>query len=211
MAQYDDVYAYVDLNIARQLFGIGDKISGYNIKLNNISKIDSLSNLLQDNLRYPYYVRTIYKIHQNVFTWLELQKEPIPIVLGLIIIVAVFNIIGMLLMIVLEKTSDIGILKSLGATRKLISKIFVLQGVYLAAVGILVGNALALVISMLQKYFNVISLPGEIYFISSVPITFEWQNYLIVSAIAFCLSILASFIPSLIASKVRPLSAIRFE
>lgn len=211
MSQYDDINAYVDLKTAQDFFGMNDQTSGYNIQVTDISKIDSISNHLQDNLRYPFYVRTVYKLHQNIFTWLELQKEPVPIILGLIIIVAVFNIIGMLLMIVLEKTSDIGILKSLGANRKLITRIFVLQGLYLSFIGIVVGNLLALIISALQKYFNIISLPGEIYFISNVPIIFDWFNYFLVSAIALVLSIAASLVPSLIASHTKPLSAIRFD
>lgn len=211
MSQYDDINAYVELKSAQDFFGMGDQTSGYNIQITDISKIDSLNKILQDNLRYPYYVRTVYMLHQNIFTWLELQKEPVPIILGLIIIVAVFNIIGMLLMIVLEKTSDIGILKSLGASSKLVVNIFVLQGLYLSLIGITIGNLLALFISAIQKYFNIISLPGEIYFISSVPIVFDWYNYFLVSAIAFFLSIAASLIPSIIASRTKPLAAIRFD
>lgn len=210
MAQYDDI-AYIDLRTAQKFFGMNDETSGYNIQVTDISKIDSLSNHLQNNLRYPFYVRTVFKMHQNIFTWLELQKEPVPIILGLIIIVAVINIVGMLLMIVLEKTSDIGILKSLGANRKLITNIFVLQGLYLSFMGIVIGNLLALIISAVQKYFNIISLPGEIYFISSVPINFDFFNYLLVSAVALILSIAAAFVPSLIAARTKPISAIRFD
>ncbi|OGU35118.1 MAG: hypothetical protein A2068_11520 [Ignavibacteria bacterium GWB2_35_6b] len=210
MAQYDDI-AYIDLKTAQDFFDMNGQTSGYNIQVTDISKIDSLSEHLQNNLRYPFFVRTVYKMHQNIFTWLDLQKEPVPIILGLIIIVAVFNIIGMLLMIVLEKTSDIGILKSLGANRKLITNIFVLQGLYLSFFGIVIGNLLALIISALQKYFNIISLPGQIYFISSVPINFDLYNYLLVSVVAFVLSIAAAFIPSLIAARTKPISAIRID
>ena len=144
MAEYDDLYAYTDLKTAQSLFNIGDNVTGYDIKLNNISKIDSLTTILSKNLRYPHSVRSIFQKHRNIFTWIELQKKPIPIVLGLIILVAVFNIIGSLLMIVLEKTNAIGILKSLGALNSHISKIFVYQGFFLALIGILSGNLLAL-------------------------------------------------------------------
>lgn len=211
MSQYDDLNVYIDLNIAQSFFSIGEKISGYNIKLNDISKIDSLEVLLQDNLRYPYYVRSIFKVHQNIFTWIDLQKEPIPIVLGFIIIVAVFNIIGMLLMIVLEKTESIGILKSLGANKKTISTIFTLQGLYLSLIGILVGNSISILFSILQNEFNIISLPSSVYFISSVPISIDWLNYFIVSLSTIILSVLAAYIPSKIAGKTKIISAIRFE
>ncbi len=94
MAEYDDLFAYVNLKSAQNLFSLGDNINGYDIRLNNISKIDSLTKYLSEQLHYPHKVASIYQTHRNIFTWIDLQKKPIPIVLGLIIIVAVFNIIG---------------------------------------------------------------------------------------------------------------------
>ncbi|MFH1196325.1 MAG: ABC transporter permease [bacterium] len=211
MAEYDDMNAIIDFKVGQELFGMDDKISGYNLRVNNIAVIESLSIELQKFLRYPYYVRSIFKIHQNIFTWLELQKEPIPIVLGLIIIVAVFNIVGTLLMIVLEKTEAIGILKSLGAVKKQIIGIFLLQGIYLALIGIAAGNLLAFILSYLQSNFGIVSLPDTVYFLSSVPIAIRWEHYAIVSASAFFMSIITAFIPSYIASRVKPISALRFD
>lgn len=211
MAQYDDVNIYTSLQVVQEMFEMENEVSGYNIRLNNISKVDSLADHLSEFLGYPYYVRTIFKVHQNIFTWLELQKAPIPLVLGLIIIVAVFNIVGTLLMIVLEKTNAIGILKSLGAKRKQIIKVFLYQGVYLSLIGIISGNLLALTLSIIQRDFDIISLPSSVYFISKVPIFIEWQTYLLISVITFLLCMLASFIPSMIAAKINPISALRFD
>ena len=211
MAAYDDLIAYVNLNTAQRLFNINDKISGYDIRVNDITKIDSLTNFLVSYLNYPYAVRSIYQIHRNIFTWISLQKKPIPIVLGLIIIVAVFNIVGTLLMIVLEKTNAVGILKSLGANRKQIITIFVYQGCYLAIVGILIGNIIAFVLTELQLRFKLISIPSSVYFMSSVPIFISAQNFLIVSVITFALCIIASLMPSYIASKIQPVSTLRFN
>ncbi len=151
MAKYDDAYAYISLKEAQELFSIGDNITGYDIKLGNISKIDSLTRYLGKKLRYPHAVHDqYYQVHRNIFTWIELQKKPIPIVLALIILVAVFNIIGTLLMIVLEKTNAVGILKSVGAKRRQVVLIFLLQGIVLGIVGILLGNALAIVLMEIQ-------------------------------------------------------------
>lgn len=211
MAEYDDLNVYILLDEAKQMFEIQNSISGYNIRLNNISKIDTLATKLQDELGYPYYVRTIFQVHQNIFTWIDLQKEPIPIVLGLIIIVAVFNIIGTMLMIVLERTSSIGVLKAIGFSKKKILRIFFLQGLFLGIVGILIGCILALVLSFLQMQFNIISLPGSIYFISSVPISIDLGNYILVAALGLVLSVFASLIPSYIASRMNVISSIRFE
>ena len=211
MAEYDDLNAYTNIEAAQSLFNFGDNITGYDIKLNNISKIDSLTTLLSKDLRYPHSVRSIYQKHRNIFTWIELQKKPIPIVLGLIIIVAVFNIIGSLLMIVLEKTNAIGILKSLGAMNRHISRIFVYQGIFLAMIGIILGNILAYSLMSLQLRYNIISLPSSVYFTSTVPIILTSKIFIGVSLITLILCLTASFIPSYIASRVKPLSSLRFS
>jgi lipoprotein-releasing system permease protein len=211
MAAYDDLIAYVNINAAQRLFNLNDKVSGYDIRVNDITKIDSLTNYLINHLNYPYAVRSIYQIHRNIFTWIALQKKPIPIVLGLIIIVAVFNIVGTLLMIVLEKTNAVGILKSLGANRKQIISIFIYQGCYLAIAGILIGNIIAFILTELQLRYKIISIPSSVYFMSSIPIFISAQNFLIVSTITFILCIIASLMPSYIASKIQPVSTLRFN
>jgi lipoprotein-releasing system permease protein len=211
MSEYDDLNAFINFSTAQEMFGMGDQISGYNIKVKDLNRVKFLSEQLQDFLGYPYYVRTIFQVHQNIFTWLELQKEPIPIVLGLIIFVAVFNIVGTLLMIVLERTNAVGILRSLGANRKLIMKTFLYHALFLTFLGVLFGNLLALVLSLLQQQFDIISLPDKIYFVTRVPISIEFRNYLMVTAITVVVSLIASMLPALIASRIKPLSAIRFE
>lgn len=211
MSEYDDLNGYIDFNTAQELFEMGKEISGYNIKVNNIAQIDSLSESFQDFLGYPYYIRSIYKVHQNIFTWIDLQKEPIPIILGLIIFVAVFNIIGTLLMIVLEKTNTIGVLRSLGGNRRLIIKIFLIHGVYLTLIGLAAGNALAYILSVLQDKFDIISLPDKIYFVTRVPIYIDINNYILVTAITAVISISASLLPAYAASKIKPLTAIKFD
>ena len=211
MAEYDDMYAYIPLTTAQELFDIGDNVTGYNIKLGDISRIDSLTKFLNKKLRYPHAVKSIYQSHRNIFTWIELQKKPIPIILGLIIIVAVFNIIGTLLMVVLEKTNSIGVLKSLGAKGNQIIGIFVIQGIILAFAGIILGNALATVLIQIQLKFDVISLPSSVYFMNTVPILMQLDTYIIVSIITFFLCIFASVIPSFIASRIRPVESLRFS
>ena len=210
MSEYDDIYAYVNLKAAQNLFSLGDNVNGYDIKLNNISKIDSLTKYLSENLHYPHKVASIYQTHRNIFTWIDLQKKPIPIVLGLIIIVAVFNIIGTLLMIVLEKTQDIGLLISLGALKRQIIGVFIYQGIFLAIIGIILGNVLALLLMEIQLEFKVISLPSSVYFVSTVPIMLKWYTFAGVSVLTFILCIAASVIPSYTASRIRPVNSLRF-
>lgn len=210
MAEYDDLFAYVNLSAAQQLFSLGDNATGYDIKLNNISRIDSLTSYLSENLHYPHKVASIYQTHRNIFTWIDLQKKPIPIVLGLIIIVAVFNIIGTLLMIVLEKTRDVGMLKSMGATRRQITSVFIYQGIFLAFIGIILGNIIAFLLMGIQLEFNVISLPSSVYFVSTVPILLKWYTFAGVSLLTLILCIIASVIPGYIASRIQPVNSLRF-
>lgn len=211
MTEYDDNYAYTTLESAQKLFDIGDNINGYNIKLGDISKIDSLTTFLGKSLRYPHSVRSIYQLHRNIFTWIELQKEPIPIILALIILVAVFNIVGTLLMIVLEKTIAVGILKTLGSKRKQIISIFLIHGAILGIVGIFSGSVLAYFIMFVQEKFDIITLPSSVYFMSRVPFLITIDTFVLIGIITFLLCIIASLIPSFIASRIRPVNALRFS
>jgi len=211
MANYDDSYAYVSLESAQKLFDIGDNITGYNIKLGDISKIDSLTRHLGKKLRYPHAVRSIYQIHRNIFTWIELQKEPIPIILALIILVAVFNIIGTLLMIVLEKTNAVGVLKSIGAKRKQIILVFLIKGAILGLGGIILGNLLGFILMKIQIELDIIKIPSSVYFMSKVPFLITYDTFILISVLTFILCITASVIPSVIASRIKPITALRFS
>lgn len=211
MPEYDDLKAYISMNEAQKLLGMKKRISGFNIRLSDISELESIAEKLRDNFRYPFYIRTIFQQHQNIFTWIDLQKIPIPIVLGLLVLVAIFNIVGTILMNIVERTSQIGILKSLGANRGQILKIFLVQGIYLGVIGILLGNIIAYSLSELQLAFNIIKLPESVYFLSTAPMEINFINYLIVSVVAYLLSILSSVIPSIVASNIKPISAIRFS
>jgi len=210
-AQYDDMNCYINLEVAKEIFNMPNEISGYNLRLNNLRNIDLINDKLQKELNYPYYARSIFQEYQNIFTWISLQKKPIPIVLGLITIVAVFNIIGTILMIILEKTNEIGILSSLGAKRSGLIKIFMSEGLILSIIGIFVGNILTAVIILLQTKLNIITLPGEIYFLSKVPLDFDFLIFMLVNIVTFGFSIITSFIPSYIASRINIVKAIRFE
>jgi lipoprotein-releasing system permease protein len=211
MAEYDDIIAYVNLQNAQNLFSIGENITGYDIKVNDISKIDSLTDFLSKNLRYPHQVKSIYQIHRNIFTWIQLQKEPIPIILGLITIVAVFNIVGTLLMIVLEKTNAVGVLKSLGANKRQIISVFLYQGMFLAVTGIILGNILAFLLTYLQMNFRIISIPSSVYFMSTVPIKLSAEVFIGISVLTFLLCVAASVLPSYVASRIQPVSTLRFS
>lgn len=211
IAEYDASIAFTNLNSAQNLFSMPGEVNGIDLKLNDISKADSLANLLRKELTYPYFARSIFDLHKNIFTWISLQKKPIPIILGLIIVVAVFNIVGTLLLMVIERTNSIGILKSFGTKKKHIIQIFLLQGFYLAILGTIAGNILALALMEIQTKFNIIKVPSSIYFVTKVPFDLSFEIFLIVSLITIVLAILASLIPSIISSRINPVAALRFD
>ena len=210
MSEYDDVYAFTSLAAAQNIFQLGEAVSGYDVLLTRVDSAEVVADRIQDLLGYPHYSRTVFQTYRNVFSWIELQKRPIPIILGLIIIVATVNIIGTLLMMVLSKTKDIGVLMSLGATRVGIMKIFLRQGLTIAFTGTAIGNILALGLCFAQLKFRLFSLPSDIYFMSSVPILLRPEHFLLVSAISIALCLMSSVIPARLASRLHPVSALRF-
>jgi lipoprotein-releasing system permease protein len=200
MAEYDETYTYVNLKNAQRLFAVGPMVSGF----------DTLAQRLPERLGYPYYARTTYEMNRNLFTWIELQKKPIPIIIGLIIIVATVNIIGTLLMMVMEKGKEIGILRALGTNRQKLTGIFLAQGMFIAVLGVVLGNIIAFVLCWLELHYRIISLPSGIYFMTHVPIDLNPVNFLLVSVLALLMCFLSSIIPSRIAAHRDPIRMIKF-
>lgn len=211
LKEYDDVLLYTELKDAQKLFSMGPYVTGVEIFLSNPDKIRKVTNEIKARVDYPNNnARNVYQIYKGLFTWVELQKEPIPIVLGLIIIVAGINIIGFLLMLVLEKTETIGILKSLGAKNTDIILIFFIQGMLISIAGIIIGNLLGYGLCYLQLEYNIVKIP-EIYYMSAVPLQIEASTGIYVTVIAVFLSILVTVIPSYMASRLNPITSLRFK
>jgi len=212
MSDYDDLYGYTNLPAAAYLFNMPENtVSGFDIMVTDLGSVDQTADHLQRILGYPYYPRTMYQMYRNLFAWIELQKKPIPIVIALIIVVAAFNVIGTLLMIVLEKINAVGVLKTLGATRKAVSRIFLMQGAFVGAVGTLTGSALAYLLLEIQAKYNLIKIPGDVYFMNTVPVAIHGSDFLLIGGIAFVLSLLASYLPAKAAAAFDPLESVRFR
>ncbi len=211
MAEYDDVYGFTDLVDAQALFQYGPAVSGFDIMLSTVDSAETVALTVPDILGYPHYGRTVFDTYRNLFSWIELQKKPVPIILGLIIIVATVNIIGTLLMMVLDKTREIGVLASLGATRWGITRIFLRQGMTIAVWGTFLGNTLAFVLCYAQHKWQFLSLPSDIYFMNSVPILLAPEYFVLVSALSIGLCALSSLVPARLASRLNPVNAIRFS
>ncbi len=211
LKEYDDVLLYVDMADAQKLFGMGPYITGIELTLNNPAKITKVSNDIKNKIDYPNNnTRNVFQLYKGLFTWVDLQKKPIPIVLGLIVIVAAINIIGFLLMLVLEKTETIGILKSLGAKNTDITKIFFLQGMFISIAGIVIGNILGYGLCLLQLKYNLIKIP-EIYYMTTVPLEINASIGVTITVIAVILSMFVTVVPSYLASRLNPITSLRFK
>jgi lipoprotein-releasing system permease protein len=211
MAEYDMTYTYVDIRNAQRLFQLGNAVSGIDLLVHDTETLPLLVEEIPSDLGYPYYARSMHQLYRNLFTWIDLQKRPIPLILGLIIIVATVNVVGTLLMMVMEKTKDIGVLKTLGSQKKTILRIFLAQGVLIGAVGTALGNILGFGLAWLELQYKFISLPSSVYFMTHVPILFDPRDFILVSSLAFVLSVASSYFPARLATKLDPVRLLRFS
>ncbi len=209
MAEYDDVYLFAGIPAVQTLINFEGAVTGFEVMLENADDAPQTAGEIMDVLGYPFNARTLFQLYRNLFTWIELQKEPIPLILGLIIAVAAVNVIGTLLMLVLEKRKHVGILRSLGASQKDIRRIFLIKGTIIAFAGTALGNIFGFAVCWLQQQYEFFSLPSTIYFMKTVPIYFRAENFLIVSSVSIILCIAASYIPARLAAKLDPIKAIR--
>jgi len=211
MYEYDASLAYVSLSTAQKLFNLDHKVTGLHLKLDDLYKAERVTKDLELKLGYHYYAVDWMHMHKNLFSWMALEKYAMFIALSLIVAVAAFNIISTLIMVVIEKRKEIGILKSMGATNTSIMKIFMFEGLVVGVVGTILGSSLGYVLCWIQKTFNLISLPAEIYFISSLPVDMRVLDFTIVALAAIALTFLATIYPAKRASQLTPVEAIRYE
>lgn len=211
IGQFDDILALAGREHIAKLFGKSpEQASSIEIRLKNQSDIPSFGQKLDDRLRYPYYSETIYERYSSIFAWVDLQEETIPFVIAVMIIVAAFNLIGTVLMMVLERTRDIGILKTMGASDKSIRGIFLLEGLFVAVVGLLIGISLSLAFAWLQSTYHIIPLSEQNYYMAYAPVEPHMLDFVLVTGITMLLCGLASWLPARIAAKTDPLKVIAY-
>jgi lipoprotein-releasing system permease protein len=206
---FDDVVAFTTLSSAQVFLDMPEMISGYEFVVQEIDHVGETAKELDVVVGFPMYARTIFQIYQNIFVWLRFQENIIPLLLISVTIVAAFNVISTLLIIVLEKSREIGVVMSFGASGKQIKTIFISQSLLMALIGIAIGNGLALLLSVAEKSFHLISLSEETYFMSNVAIAIKPMNYLMISIFTVVVCWLASLVPSGVAAKLNPIQAIR--
>lgn len=183
-------------------------ISGYDIQVSDIRQIDRVSGELSRKLGFPFYTYTVFERYANLFEWLKLQKNISPLLIITISVVAVFNIISTLLVLVIEKTREIGMLVALGLEPRRISRIFLGQSFLISLGGVIAGAATALGLTLFEQRFHLITLPEKSYFITYVPLMLDPLDYLAVGTAVICLTMLFAFIPARIAASLNPGTAL---
>jgi lipoprotein-releasing system permease protein len=209
--EYDRIFSFISLESAQKLFDMPGGISWVEIKVDDYYKAAEVAKNIEDELGYPYTTLTWFDLNKSLFSWMEIEKWGAFIILSLIIMVAAFNIISSLIMIVMEKTREIGILKSMGATSGSVMKIFMYEGILVGLIGTFLGSLIGYTVGFLQLHYKLISLPADVYIIDSLPIEMHLVDFVSISAIALFLCFLASVYPAFKASRLFPVEAIRYE
>jgi lipoprotein-releasing system permease protein len=211
MYEYDSSLAYVSLSTAQEFLEMDDSAHGLELKVNDIYKVAEISGALEEKLGFGYVVKDWITMNKSLFSALRLEKTAMFIVLALIVLVAAFNIISTLIMVVMSKGKDIAILKSMGATSKGIMRIFIYEGLIIGLAGTAFGVAGGLILCKILSKYQFIKLPSNVYPITTLPVKVLPLDVTLVALSAALITLLATIYPSWRASKIEPAVALRYE
>jgi lipoprotein-releasing system permease protein len=217
--EYDSTLAYISLAECQNFLNMGDMVSGLEIRVGDIYKAGQIARQIEKKLGARYWARNWMEMNKNLFSALKLEKRVMFLILSLIVLVAAFNIISALIMIVMEKNKDIAILKAMGATRAGIMRIFIMQGMIVGAIGAFFGTLAGLAIALnlekislfVEKLFGFKILPGDVYYLSELPSQVNYGDVGIIIIGTLLISFLATIYPSWRASRLVPAEALRYE
>ena len=211
MWEYDNKFTYTSLAGAQRLTGLNEAVSGLEVRLDDPYRADEVSLKIDRALGLPYRTDNWMRINGALFNALKLEKLALFLILLLIVIVAAFNIVSTLVMVVTDKTREIGILKSMGMTSRRILHLFMVQGLVIGMVGAAIGGAGGVLVAWATDYFQLIRIPGEIYFVSHLPVKVNPLDLLWILVATVVISFLATVYPAWQAARLDPVEAIRHE
>ncbi len=213
MYDYDVKNIYVPIRAAQEQLGIQgrNQVSGLGVRVDDPDRALLVSDLVQSALGNDFYAVSWSTTNRALFSALELEKLAMYLILTLIVVVAAFNIVSTLVMVVVDRTREIGILKSMGMTDRMILRIFMLQGLSIGIIGTTLGAVLGLVIAWVLDTFEVITIPAEVYFVEKLPVSVHAFDVAMIVGVSLLIAFLATIYPALKASQLQPVQAIRHE
>jgi lipoprotein-releasing system permease protein len=212
-AVFENNYVFVSLTEAQRLLRLGGEITGVDIRLDDIERAGAFKQALAENIDTSRFrAETWYDLQRSLYDVMRLEKWGASLILALVILVAAFNIVGSLTMVVIEKRRDLGVLQALGMSKRNIRQVFLLEGLLIAAIGSGIGLAVGLILTTLQERFEFVSLlRAESFIIDAYPVSVEPPDIAAVVGIVFVLCLLAATYPAVRASATQPAAAVRNE
>jgi len=213
LEEYDKKFAIVDIRRIQQLNGWSEnEVSGFEVFIDDIRDLDAFDEYIYYQVLGPNLMsRSIKDVYPGIFNWLNLQDVNERLILALMIIVSIVNMMTALMILILERTNMIGILKSLGSTNLSVRKVFLYHAAYIIGFGLLLGNILGIGFCLMQKHFGFIRLPEESYYVSIAPIEISIPTIIIINIATFLITLLVLLIPSMLVTRIDPVKAIRFK
>lgn len=219
MHEYDSGLAIVHLKDAQKVFKMRGKITALQLKLDDMFEVDKVRKYIDNNFKKVLYTRDWTQQHANFFKAIQMEKRMVFIFLTLIIMVAAFNIVSTMVMVVTDKQKDIAVLRTIGAAPSSIQLIFIIQGLIIGIIGSVAGGVLGVLASLnldviipfFENIFGFKFFPEDIYYISNIPSDLHWDDVWLVSGLAFTMTLLATLYPAYRASKIEPAEALRYD
>ena len=213
LEEYDKQFALIDIQVLRELNQWQpDEVAGYEVRLFDMNKMDAF----KDSVYLKYVdqkvnAKTMRDINQNIFEWLDLLDRNGYLILGFMMLIAVLNMITALIILIIDRTNMIGILKSMGANNHLISKVFIYNAAYIILNGLFWGNLIGLGVCIIQYFTGIIKLNEENYYLSVAPVYFNYSGIILINIGTLVICTLIMLLPTRLISRISPMKAIRFE
>jgi len=211
MYEYDASMVYISLSQAQRFLALGDNVTGLELKVKEVYQSDIIARKIQKKLGYPYWTKDWKLMNRSLFSALKLEKLTMFVILTMIVLVGALNIISTLVMVVMEKTRDVAILRAMGASAKSIMGIFMFQGILVGVIGTVAGLLSGLGLCQLLSKYQFINLPADVYYISKLPVQVSISDVSIVAGAAVVISFLATLYPAWYASRLNPVESFRYE